>query len=179
MATNWKSIKGYEGLYEVSACGKVRSLDRVIIDSKRVERQYAQKIRKTFLSNGYEYVNLSKKNVTKKLRVHRLVAFAFVKNGHNKPYVNHKDGNKLNNKCSNLEWVSSKENSRHAVDNGLIDYSKGESHYLSKLTDKKVIEIHLLLQEGLSCRKIAKIYNISKEIISRINRGVAWKHVKL
>ena len=119
----WKPIKGYEGLYEVSNTGKVRSLDHYNTNGK-VDILYKGKILNGFLDgkNNYKMVMLSKsKTDQKKFLVHRLVAETFIENSDNKREVNHKDGNKLNNDVSNLEWCSSKENKEHAFKNGFYD----------------------------------------------------------
>lgn len=104
----WKDIEGYEGLYQVSNLGRVRSLPR---------RTTKGKILKTFIDYaGYEIVtlcNTNKKNPSCKFRVHRLVAQAFITNPNELPQVNHIDGNKLNNSAENLEWVTAKENINH------------------------------------------------------------------
>ena len=113
----WKDVKNYEGLYQVSNLGKVKSLAR-----------HGTKggILKPILTE-YLCINASKNNKIKKLKIHRLVAEAFIPNPDNLPQINHKDGNKLNNIVSNLEWVSSKENVRHAIVNNLKKFSyKGE-----------------------------------------------------
>lgn len=116
----WKDIFNYEGLYQVSNTGKVKSLERksfnghVLITNKERFLKFGNN------GNGYLFVNLSKDNTQKRLYVHRLVAFAFIPNPLNKETVNHKDGNKLNNCVENLEWCSQKENNQHARRTGLI-----------------------------------------------------------
>ena len=113
--TTWRSIKGYEGIYEISDTGLVRNLR---VDSKN--RTYPGKILtpgKTV--SGYPFVFLSVNGKSKNNMIHRLVATAFIPNPHNLPEVNHIDGNKENNNVSNLEWCTRKENLKHAVDNGL------------------------------------------------------------
>lgn len=123
---NWKPIKGYEGYYEVSDEGLVRSVTRIITDSW-CTRCFKGKILKPALHNGkqpYFYVTLSKDHKNRKILVHRLVAGAFIPNPDDKPQVNHKDGNVHNNCVTNLEWCTNAENTQHAYDTGLYINSK-------------------------------------------------------
>lgn len=112
----WKDIKGFEGLYQVSNLGRVRSLDRQIYSpgSWRQRPYYFNvkgKIIKQHKSNsGYMFVRLSKDRNDYGTFVHRLVADAFIQNPNNYEYVNHKDENKHNNKVDNLEWCTAKYN---------------------------------------------------------------------
>ena len=127
---NWLSIKNYEGLYEVSDTGEVRSVDRVLLDTNQKERFFKGKLicQTLNVQVAYKQVSLWKNNKKINLFVHRLVAEAFISNPSNKPEVNHKDGNRQNNHVSNLEWATSKENSQHAVNTGLRVYT----HRLTK-----------------------------------------------
>ena len=95
----WKPIKGYEGLYEVSNLGRVKSL----VNNKG---QYREKILKHNIRNGYPSVTLCKNKKLKSFAIHRLVAEAFLPNPDNLPCVNHKDENRLNNFVDNLEWCT-------------------------------------------------------------------------
>lgn len=126
----WKEIEGYEGYYAVSNYGNVKSLDRTIVRSdQRVTILKGRQLIPWFgKSTGYLYVTLSKFGVHKKHSVHRLIALAFIPNPENKKEVNHKDGNKLNNDLSNLEWCTPSENINHAYARGLIT-SIGNTHY--------------------------------------------------
>ena len=113
----WKPIKGFEGLYEVSNMGRVRSLDREWETApNHLIHKKGQIIIQTKMYRGYLQVHLSKARVSKTFRSHRLVAEAFVPNPYNKPHVNHKDGNKINNCADNLEWVTPSENQIHSRD---------------------------------------------------------------
>jgi hypothetical protein len=122
----WKDVKGYEGLYQISNEGRVKSLPK----EHRYGRKYEKilKLGKTIKQrNGEDYpkVCLSKDGIVKYYNIHRLVATAFITNSNNKSEVNHKNGIKNDNRVQNLEWVTPKENSQHSWDIGL-----------SKVTDK-------------------------------------------
>lgn len=111
----WKDMIGYEGQYQVSSMGRVRS----IVDN---HGQANIHIKKTYIRSNscqYEYVCLSVKDVAHTEAVHRAVAKAFIPNPEKKPMVNHRDGNKLKNTACNLEWVTCSENHIHAHANGL------------------------------------------------------------
>ena len=102
MIEEWRPIEGYEGLYEVSSYGRVRSLDRFIVDSLGHKRFYKGKVLSPIKDkNGYLSVKLQEGN---KHNIHRLVAQEFIENPDNLPQVNHKDENKSNNRVDNLEW---------------------------------------------------------------------------
>ena len=120
----WKPIEGYEGIYEVSSFGRVRSLDRIVdFGNENYSRQMLckGKIMKGSIShNGYIYVSLCLQNKKVRTYIHRLVANAFIPNPNNLSTVNHKDGNKHNNTVANLEWASYSDNNQHAYDNGLV-----------------------------------------------------------
>lgn len=127
MATEtWKPVQGYEGLYEVSDMGRVRSIGRIV---KRGNNQLP--IRERLLTlhknkvtqrhpNTRRFAELWKDGKRKRVPVARLVCMAFVDNPENKPHVNHIDGNTENDKAINLEWVTPKENNMHALKNGLV-----------------------------------------------------------
>lgn len=111
----WMDIPGYEGHYQCSDTGKVRSLDKYVngVNGKKLKRG---RILKQGYRSGYLGVGLSKYGETKSKTVHTLIAKTFIPNPENKPCVNHKDGNKLNNHKNNLEWATYKENTRHYFD---------------------------------------------------------------
>lgn len=118
MKEKWKDIKLYEGLYQISSFGRVKSLNRITSNVDGISREIKEKILKQSISN--EYYSITLNNGTKKrFSVHRLVALAFIPNPENKEQVNHKDGNKLNNMKSNLEWNTKSENQLHAYAIGL------------------------------------------------------------
>jgi len=115
----WKPVKGYEGLYEVSNLGRVKSLERFA--NCRYGGTCKEKILKGGKDGaGYLLVGICQNKKRKTKKVHRLVAEAFLKNPENKKTVNHKDGVKANNFVENLEWMTHKENVRHASKTGLL-----------------------------------------------------------
>jgi len=107
----WKDVNGYEGLYQVSNLGRVRSLERKATDGRQINERI---LKPAFDVGKYLTVALHKNKKQKTHKVHRLVAFAFIKNPNNKPHVNHIDGNKSNNRVDNLEWCTQLENNRHS-----------------------------------------------------------------
>lgn len=115
MVEIWKDIKGYEGLYQVSTCGRIKSLARMVPFSNihtSGYRQLKEKILKGGITkDGYNVVTLRKDNIGKIYSIHRLVAETFIPNPNNLPEVNHKDENKVNNHVDNLEWCTHQYNS--------------------------------------------------------------------
>jgi hypothetical protein len=101
LAETWKPMVGFEGLYEVSNLGRIKSLKR---------NSTSGGIIKTHVNRGYEYFHPCKNGKHRNMKVHRAVAEAFIPNPDNKPDVNHKDENPLNNRVDNLEWATKKEN---------------------------------------------------------------------
>ena len=132
----WKDVVGYEGIYMISNLGRVKSLPR-----KYNKRVPTERIRKTRMNLGYEVVNLSKQGAVKTVKIHRLVAEAFLDNEGGKPEVNHIDGNKNNNNANNLEWVTSRENAQHASDEGLQRNSSKERAMMQMDMDGNVINV--------------------------------------
>lgn len=102
----WKPIEGYEGLYEVSNFGRVRSLDHFETNGVCVILYKGKNIVGSVSKHGYHVVSLCKHGVQKSFKTHRIVAKTFIPNPKNYPCVNHKDQNRLNNFVDNLEWCT-------------------------------------------------------------------------
>jgi len=126
----WKDISGYEGLYQVSNTGIVRNIRS---DKKGI-------LKGSDNGHGYLQFSLYKTGKIKTYKAHRLVANAFIPNTDNKQDVNHKDGNKYNNKVENLEWVTKSENLKHAWDMGLKCVSQKQISALRSISSKKVLD---------------------------------------
>jgi hypothetical protein len=173
----WKDIINFEGLYQVSNLGNIKSLERVTyfgLNSQRIEEEKLLSPKDN--TYGYLTVNLSNKQIRKTSYIHILVATAFVeKSDINLIEVNHKDCNKTNNKSSNLEWCTRKFNIEHSILNKLTENNRGEKSHFSKLKKEQVLEIRNLFESNPSLLYFSDKYNVSKATISRIINNKIWK----
>lgn len=162
----WKSVIGYNGVYQVSNLGRVKKITK-----------NGEIIMKNNLNHiGYNLIRFSRNGIQKGTSVHRLVAIHFLFNLDNKREVNHKNGIKTDNRVENLEWVSSSENTRHAVKMGLHNGRKGESHHNSKISEKDATFIKYD-SNHLTSNELADKYNIHKTQVNDIRAGRKWKHI--
>lgn len=198
MTEEWRDIKGYEWLYEISSLGQIISL----YDAKH--NKFRNKVCKPQnTSNGYLRIGLHKDGKMKNALIHRLVAVAFIPNPENKREVNHKNGIKTDNRVENLEWVTAKENMTHAYKTGLLDYTnrdfsllragyernrdriikeqservKGEKNPMSKRTEEEIIKIRKMYKKGMRFCEISRALNIDRRQISIIVKGKRWGHL--
>ena len=111
----WKSIPGYEGFYEVSNDGQVRSIDRFVQFNGTASKVKGKPKKIRIDTDGYSVVTLCKNGIEKTMKVHRLVAMAFIPNPENKPSVDHLNTIRTDNRVKNLRWVTNKENSNNAL----------------------------------------------------------------
>lgn len=109
----WKDIEGYEGIYQISNIGNVKSLSNKFARKERILKQKLDR-------NGYKSISLCKNSISKYFLIHRLVAIHFIFRENISLHVNHKDGIKTNNNVTNLEWVTRSENQKHAYRMGLL-----------------------------------------------------------
>ena len=158
----WRWVAGYEGLYIVSNMGNVMGVP------KPTQSGHLLKQKERSGSRGYMSVCLCKDNKKKYFSVHRLVATAFIPNPKNKPEVNHKNGNRADNRVENLEWVTSSENEKHSY--GTL----GKRPTNCKLTDAQVVSIR---NDDRSCREICLEYGVSKSTIVEVKNGKRYAGV--
>lgn len=155
----WRKIKFAEG-YIISSYGRLFS-------------EWSGKcLTKKRRANGYELARLQINKKSCYFLIHRLVALSFIRNSKNKPQVNHKDGNKLNNLVQNLEWVTRTENEKHAHKLNL--YKTGEAQHKAKLTKAQVKKIRDLKGQKSSVQ-IALLFGVSSSSIRRVLRYETWK----
>ena len=167
----WKDIEGFEGIYKVSSEGVVVGTPRRGTKGG-VVKQYKTKY-------GYMQYQLYKNGKLYHAYVHRLIAQHFTPNPDNKPFVNHIDGNKLNNNIENLEWVTHDENLKHATITGLLN-NKGENNPNVKLTDKEVLQIRDLYEHKIyNQRELGEIYGVYHTTVSTIVRNETRKVVQV
>jgi hypothetical protein len=165
----WKDIEGYEGLYEISTFGNVRSVDRVIRSTKgHLRKLKSHGIKQLITGQGYFHVRIRKNGNRKTKFIHRLVAETFISNPGNYPIVNHIDGDKGNNHISNLEWVTSQQNAQHALKHNLTS--------TTKLSKQEVLKIRELYASGeYTHRELANKFNVTPSNVGRIVRRDTWK----
>lgn len=169
----WVDVEGYEGYYQVSNLGYARSLPRIttrVRSGKEIEYwQVGKVLRGGKAGAGYTFVVLKREGSRKRKYIHRLVAETFIPNPENKPEVNHKDGDKDNNRIDNLEWCTSSENHRHA------SKELGAYKWSRALSEDQVREIR---KSKKSSRELQDKYGISDSSIRRIRRGERYADVR-
>lgn len=168
----WRDVEGYEGLYQVSNEGRVRSLPRTIETSNRQSRTYGGRvIHGCMSSTGYRVVTLSKKA---RSSIHRLVASAFVPNPDNKPCVNHINGDKTDNRPENLEWCSYSENEKHAYNIGL-KHKSPKAGRQRRFTDE---QIRTIRQSCEPMAHLARKYGVSETTVKYIKTRRIYSEVE-
>jgi hypothetical protein len=174
----WKDIKNYEGLYQVSNMGRIKSLARKRNGGKA---GHGEIILKFGLAAGYSRVSLYRDGNQKQFSVHRLVLDAFC--GESNLQCNHRNGLKTDNRLINLEWVTPSENTKHAISTGLQIIMKGSQLPQSKLTESQVRRIKFIYKntkpEINYITKLAKALKVNHHTISDIILEKAWSHIKI
>lgn len=165
----WKPVKGFEGLYEVSNIGRVKSFVGRWGIKERILKPW-------LTSNGYWHVCLGRGN---KKMIHKLVLEAFAPNPKGKPCCNHKNGIRTDNRIENLEWCTYAENNRHAID--VLGKCLGEKNPHAKLNAKQVRVIKHLknIKPKMSSPEVAKYFPIERRVVIDIWNNKTWKHITI
>jgi hypothetical protein len=160
-----KDVVGYEGLYSITKDGRVWSETRGMW-------------RSIYKNNGgYKCVVLCKQGKYKGFLVHRLIAKAFIPNPQKLPHINHKNGVKLDNSITNLEWVTPAQNMQHARENLGFWPPNGEKSGASKLQNEHIRIIRQLHEDGLSLSQIGKRFDTCNQNVWHIVKRKTWKHI--
>lgn len=177
----WRDIKGFEGAYQISEYGVVRSVDREITTkpdrfgrvSNYVKRGKVIADRRHQF--GYRVVTLSFNNIQYTKTVHRLVAISFIDNPENLPLVRHVDGNPENNHFKNLIFGTQKDNMANAMNHGTVEC--GENRYNAILTNDEVVKIRVEKRGGAKNKELSEKYGISEVRVHKIVTGETWTSV--
>lgn len=161
----WKKIPNAE-TYEVSSRGNIRRA----LDAPNAINTHQGRVLRPDFASGYARVTLRHNGKMERALIHRLVARAFLDETAPFTHVNHKDGNKLNNKVENLEWCSSKENTQHAWRIGLCRPLIGDKNGNTKLKDRDIEVIRDARIRKINISEIASVFNVSQATVSKVCR---------
>ena len=174
MNETWIPIPGYEALYAVSSNGAVKRLNRKSRNGQ-CEFTLSEREMKPSLSRGYLRVNLWENNRSKSYFIHRLVMLAF--EGPSDLSVDHINGEKTDNRLSNLRYCTLRQNTLYQHEAGRARFVKGSENGKSKMNEEIVREARLMLASGLSAKKVADHFGLSKATIQAMREGRTWAHV--
>lgn len=184
MKEEWKDVVGFEGIYQVSSSGQVKSLDRFVQVGKGIRFRQGLVLKQKTKKGGYLCVHLRNQDKECHPTVHRLVAEHFIDNPDMKPTVNHIDGNKKNNSSENLEWATSKEQIQHAIDSGLLKntaspkYSKEFKKEILNYYDQTNCSIYQLsVRFGISERTAGRLvkFGVKPRTTTKVNKDGSFE----
>ena len=169
----WKDIAGYEGIYQVSSTGLIKSLDRISYKGDKIN-QLKGRLLKPYLNlvSGYLSVSLSSDGIVIAFTIHRLVANAFIPNPNEYREVNHISGIKIDNSVENLEWCTRNHNIKHAYDIGLRDRYHKRKWGIIKPIDAMIMKE--ARAAGFLIRQIASYWKINETSVGDVLKGKHW-----
>lgn len=169
LSETWKQVVGFEGCYEISSFGRVKSVSRIRKSARGGVAPIRERLLKLKINKaGYPVVHLKRDDKNRWVAAHRLVAEAFIPNPENKPTVNHIDANKLNSNIRNLEWSTRSEQMVHAVKYNLLEV-RGSPKYTKEMKR----EMHdYFVQSGCSIAQLAEKFGVSERTANRVSKGV-------
>lgn len=168
----WRQLNSFPD-YSVSSCGNVRrNAGSPKCASNRVLKQSSY-------HNGYRRVSICSQGKARYCLVHRLIAEAFIPNPHSKPQVNHRDGDRTNNRVENLEWATNAENNQHAFKVLGRSVVRGSANGKAKLSEKTVYKIKKRIKEGARNKELIAEFGVTNCDASLIRHERIWKHVKV
>lgn len=175
LVEEWRPIVGYEGLYEVSDWGRVKSLDRYKIDTVGRKQYHKGKVNRLYpTTNGYIKAMLYKDGVSKNKSVHRLVAEAFIPNPNNLPLINHKDEDKTNNSVENLEWCDLKYNVNYGT---AIErcHDKQKKPIIQMTMDGEIVKEYESITDAVNCGFLRSKISLCCNGKRKSSGGFRWK----
>jgi hypothetical protein len=172
----FKDIPGWEGKYQVSNIGRIKSLPRMVVAcTGKVYNRKERILKQTTNEDGYKVVYLSKEGKDYTLGVHRAIALAFIANPENKPMVNHINANRADNWVDNLEWCTNAENIQHSFNLGISD-NKGDKHPRRVLTMEMVRAIREELANGKTPQQVADIVGTKRRNVYAVRDRQNWNY---
>lgn len=170
----WKAVPGYEGLYEASTFGNIRSLDRTVYTKSGVARRIKGKILKpqSAIDDPRLHISLCKNYTVIVIRVHLVIAQTFLGDRPKGMHVCHNNGNCTDNKLSNLRYDTPKENEKDKILHGKAQ--RGTRCHWHKLNDDQVRQIRELAKQNISPIVISEMFGISRQNVSKIKLGTRW-----
>lgn len=172
----FRDIPGWEGMYQVSNLGTVRSLDRIVVScTGKAYRRKGKIMPQHYNTDGYKVVYLTRNGCDRTLGVHRAMALAFIPNPLSKPMTNHINAKRDDNRLENLEWCTNAENIKHSFNLGISD-NKGDKHPRRVLTMDMVRAIRQELAAGKSPKEVAEIVGTKRRNVYAVRDRQNWNY---
>lgn len=183
MVEEWRDIAGFPG-YQASSLGRLKTLAKICYSPRGGGYRFTRRERVLIgkPDKNWGYISHSVKSITQPDKqtflAHRLVALAFIDNPESKPFINHKNGIKTDNRPENLEWCTKSENGIHAVQTGLHTALRGETNGNSILKPEQVVSIRAQYESGMRTQwSLAREFKIGRTTVQRIIKRELWAHV--